>query len=401
MDFELDNFNGIILSAETVPNSNDAFASELREVLGYATDNRKNLIWLTLPIDQSHLIAEATAQGFTFHNCEERTITLIHKPKPDTFVPFIPTHTVGAGALIQNDQQEILLIKEHGMQGYKLPGGHVELGEPIGESVVREVWEETGVTAEFESILGITTKHPFQFGKSNMYIVCKLTATEETINIQDVDEIAEAKWVPVNEFLQDEVNYPFNRQMVGALLNQDGLALVELAGNTGRHKKQETFFAQTSSAVHSPLSLNSEPALNLMPVLQQLFIREAQSELVEQPEINADALNSEPFQNWLKSKCGFTNQDVANTRWIKTCTGGYITEVMFHENGTLDEFRLFDRFQTQGTWQLKHGLLEVCITKGDNTYQFTIVGNQEHNVHSAVEHKNGELHSYLKFAQVK
>lgn len=130
MDFELDNFNGIILSAETVPNSNAAFASELREVLSYATDNRKNLIWLTLPIEQSHLIGEATAQGFTFHNCEERAITLIHKPKPDTFVPFIPTHTVGAGALIQNDQKEILLIKEHGMKGYKLPGGHVELGNP-------------------------------------------------------------------------------------------------------------------------------------------------------------------------------------------------------------------------------------------------------------------------------
>ena len=137
-------------------------------------------------------------------------------------------------------------------------------------------------------------------------------------------------------------------------------------------------------------------------VLLQLFNREAEPQaLVNKEALTPTQMQSREYRHWLEGKRELTLDDVVGNHWIKTCTGGYITEVAFHCDGTLDEYRLFDRFQTQGTWRLEHGLLEVSIIKGDNTYQFTIVGNQDHNVHSAVEHKNGELHSYLKFGQVK
>ncbi|PKG38594.1 hypothetical protein [Psychromonas sp. Urea-02u-13] len=74
---------------------------------------------------------------------------------------------------------------------------------------------------------------------------------------------------------------------------------------------------------------------------------------------------------------------------------------MFNQDGTLNEYRLFDRYETQGTWVLSGGLLEVDIIKAGNHYCFTIVANAKLNIHSAVEHKNSELHSYLKFAQIK
>lgn len=51
--------------------------------------------------------------------------------------------------------------------------------------------EETGIEATFGSIVGFTTKHPFQFGKSNLYFVCRLTPLSERICIQDTDEIVE------------------------------------------------------------------------------------------------------------------------------------------------------------------------------------------------------------------
>ncbi len=243
MEFTLDNFNGIIIDSSTISNTRAAFKSELASVLSYSSDNGKNIIWLTLPIEHSQLISEATALGFVFHNCLETEITLIHKPKTDTFVPFIPTHTIGAGALIMNSNKQILLVKEHGMKGFKLPGGHVELGEPIGQSVVREVWEETGVVATFDSIVGMTTKHPFRFGKSNIYFVCKLTATKETIDIQDEHEIAEAKWFPFQDYLDDEASSLFNRQLVKSLVGKAGLTSVELSSNKGPHQKQEVFFS--------------------------------------------------------------------------------------------------------------------------------------------------------------
>lgn len=60
-----------------------------------------------------------------------------------------------------------------------------------------------------------------------------------------------------------------------------------------------------------------------------------------------------------------------------------------------------DCFETRGTWFLADGILHVKIVKGNNRYSFGVVGNADVNIHSAVEHKNEELHAYLKLAQIK
>jgi len=136
-------------------------------------------------------------------------------------------------------------------------------------------------------------------------------------------------------------------------------------------------------------------------VLYQLFHREFHHQLIEQKELILTAVQAESFTKWHSSKRKIARKEVADTTWIKTCTGGYITEVKFHNDGTLNEYRLFDRFPTSGCWSLEGGLLYVEIAKGENKYQFTVVGNGEVNIHSAIEYKNEELHSYLKLAQVK
>lgn len=182
-----------------------------------------------------------------FHNCLEHELTLILKAPTTAFIPFIPTHTLGAGAIVKNQSGQLLVIKEHGMNGYKLPGGHIELGEKIETAIIREVLEETGVQADFQSILEFSTRHPFQFGKTNMYLVCRLNAVSEIIQIQDIDEIAEAKWLDVAEYLADERNAGFNRQMIEALHNADGLVAFEPSNNTGPYKKHETFFARANT----------------------------------------------------------------------------------------------------------------------------------------------------------
>jgi len=245
--FELDKFNGIIISKEELPSDVDTFKIELAEIVSFAKTENKNIIWLTLPIHLSCLVPSATEFGFVFHNCLEHEVTLILKAPTTTFIPFIPTHSLGAGAIVKNQSGQLLVIKEHGMNGYKLPGGHIELGEKIETAIIREVLEETGVQADFQSILGFTTRHPFQFGKTNMYLVCRLNAVSETIQIQDIDEIAEAKWLDVAEYLADERNAGFNRQMIEALHNADGLAAFEPSNNTGPYKKHETFFARANT----------------------------------------------------------------------------------------------------------------------------------------------------------
>lgn len=247
MQFEPDKFNGIIINHTDIPTDTETFHTQLSHILAFARAEHKNIIWLTLPIEQANLVPAATQLGFVYHNCLENELTLIHKAPTTAFIPFIPTHTLGAGAIVKNSQGQLLVIKEHGMTGYKLPGGHIELGEKIETAIIREVWEETGIEAQFQSILGFTTRHPFQFGKTNMYLVCRLNAISETIAIQDTDEIAEAKWVDIDDFLADESNATFNRQMIDSLHNAQGLFSFTPANNSGPYPKHETFFATTAS----------------------------------------------------------------------------------------------------------------------------------------------------------
>ncbi|MDK9761213.1 NUDIX domain-containing protein [Vibrio sp. D420a] len=244
MEFTLDKFNGIIIDPASVPHDANTFNAELNQITEFSKQNNKGIIWISLPISLSHLIPVATELGFVFHNCLEDEITLIHKSEIVEFVPFIPTHTLGAGALITNEHNQVLMIKEHGMKGYKLPGGHIELGEGIEESVVRETFEETGIEAKFVSVVGMATRHPYQFGKSNLYFVCHLVAQTQEIEIQDTDEIAEAKWVDIQEFIHDMSNFPFNRHMVESLVGKRGLELTELEGNQGPTYKPEIFFSK-------------------------------------------------------------------------------------------------------------------------------------------------------------
>tara|TARA_Y100001956_G_C4102944_1_gene178565 strand:+ start:937 stop:1389 length:453 start_codon:yes stop_codon:yes gene_type:complete len=137
-------------------------------------------------------------------------------------------------------------------------------------------------------------------------------------------------------------------------------------------------------------------------ILKQLFLRETgKQSLVTQMKADSAALNALDYQTWCDSKRKFLHQEVADSHWIKTCTAGYVTEVHFLEDGSLIEHRLFDRYQTKGRWHIDQGCVMVEIEKEANRYTFAIVANDEINIHSAVEHKNGALHSYLKLAQVK
>jgi len=64
-----------------------------------------------------------------------------------------------------------------------------------------------------------------QFGESNLYIVCTALALSKDINVNDTSEIAEARWIVVEEFLkQDNVN-DYNKSVVRAALNNNELKL--------------------------------------------------------------------------------------------------------------------------------------------------------------------------------
>ncbi len=92
----------------------------------------------------------------------------------------------------------------------------MELGEELDEAVVREVWEETGVRTRFRSVLGVRHTHGVQFGRSDLYFVCRLEPVLEEgggdgecnlpTPIAQEGEIEKAAWVDLDEY-RDMVNH--------------------------------------------------------------------------------------------------------------------------------------------------------------------------------------------------
>lgn len=173
-------------------------------------------MWLKIPTGRAELVGHAVHEGgFGFHHAEPTYVMLTRWLPMDeeNLLPPNASHQVGIGAFITNGKNEVLLVQERRGPAasrpdfWKLPTGLVEQGEDIPEAAVREVFEETGVKAEFVSILGIRHGHNIAFGKSDMFFLVALRiadgAADHAITIQE-QELVAAAWKP----LEDMANNP-------------------------------------------------------------------------------------------------------------------------------------------------------------------------------------------------
>ena len=112
--------------------------------------------------------------GFKFHHAEGEIATmLLWLPEGECKVPPFATHHCGvAGVLTFN--HNILVVKEKSkLTGWKLPGGYVNLNEEFGAAAEREVFEETGILSKFDSVLAFRHSLKVQFGRGDVYIICR------------------------------------------------------------------------------------------------------------------------------------------------------------------------------------------------------------------------------------
>ena len=87
--------------------------------------------------------------------------------------------------------------------GYAFPGGHVEDGEAFAESVIREIYEETGLTIQNPQLVGIKN-WPLDTGER--YIVFCYKATEFTGILQSSEE-GEVSWVQKDQIPNLDLAY--------------------------------------------------------------------------------------------------------------------------------------------------------------------------------------------------
>ena len=240
------NRHGAVIPAPSaLPNEPVDFGSKLQASLEIWRDKGHRSVLLELPIHLAELIPVAVKAGFAFHHSNAQELTLLRSLTAEpVFVPSA-THTVGAGAVVINDQQELLVVWEaterNNPNRYKLPGGYVDPGEHIGTAVEREVLEETGVHARFEAMVCVRHWHVNLFGSSNLYFICQLTPLTE--EIRDLDpEIHDVKWMPVKDYLASDEIYPFNQRVVEMALRGDGMSTGNLEGYARSPEEVEIFF---------------------------------------------------------------------------------------------------------------------------------------------------------------
>jgi len=232
LTYSSDIFNGVIVEPDSLPPDPNDFRSALAETIGRWGQEGYQLAWIDIPAELVALIPEAVALGFMFHHTAGDALTLTLQLQKGAFVPPPASHYVGVGGMVLSEDDEILVVQERrhiqtrpGF--YKLPGGLLDQGETIARAVEREVREETGVRAEFDCLVGyFSHQMTWQFGKSALYHICRLTPLSRDIII-DEQEIAEAKWMPVAEFMALETTHTFNKNLVQMVRKGIGMRPVD------------------------------------------------------------------------------------------------------------------------------------------------------------------------------
>ncbi|OVA16219.1 NUDIX hydrolase domain [Macleaya cordata] len=210
-----DEYGGIIVDPERLPSSANAFASILRASLSNWKLKGKKGVWLKILQEQADLVPIAIKEGFNYHHAEPGYIMLTywipdHEP---CMLPNGPTHQIGVGGFVINENREVLVVKEKlcpcqcsGV--WKLPTGFINKSEEIFSGAIREVKEETGykmllnsADSQLVDIIVVTRHvHKVAFEQSDLFFVCMLKPLSFEITI-DEKEIQAAKWIHLDEFL--------------------------------------------------------------------------------------------------------------------------------------------------------------------------------------------------------
>ncbi len=126
-------------------------------------------------------------------------------------------------AVIINDDQEVLLTKRNvpPFQGeWVMPGGKIDLGEPIVKAIQREVMEEVGLQVEVEDLLDVF-EHVTPGDENYHFIILYYLCRPQFCDIShNQEEVAEARWVPE----QDLAGYQMpegTRYILGKVFSQE------------------------------------------------------------------------------------------------------------------------------------------------------------------------------------
>ncbi len=112
-----------------------------------------------------------------------------------------PTVNVSCRTVVFNDKQQVLMVKEMDEQLYSFPGGWCDIGVSPQENAKREVFEESGIVCEIESLVAVFFRDLYKKSNPNLiseYVIYfKAKAIGGSLNPNH--EIEEAGFYDLNQ----------------------------------------------------------------------------------------------------------------------------------------------------------------------------------------------------------
>lgn len=113
------------------------------------------------------------------------------------------------GALIFNERDEIFLMKSPKWENqWLVPGGKVEKGDSMQETVRKEVKEETGLKVKDVELLNVKDGgNPDDFSRDTHFIFLNFTCRAENQEVElDQREAVDYTWIDPEEALKSDLD---------------------------------------------------------------------------------------------------------------------------------------------------------------------------------------------------
>jgi 8-oxo-dGTP pyrophosphatase MutT (NUDIX family) len=119
---------------------------------------------------------------------------------------------VGSALLVMNQDNQLLMIKRTDNKCWGIPGGAMELGEDLEDTIKRETKEEIGIDVKELELFGVYSGKDLYYKYPNGAEVYNVSVVYMTRNIKDPievnqDEHSEYRYFDVNQ-LPTEISPP-------------------------------------------------------------------------------------------------------------------------------------------------------------------------------------------------
>ncbi|MFB9994856.1 NUDIX hydrolase [Deinococcus oregonensis] len=134
-----------------------------------------------------------------------------NSPAPHSAIP-------GAGGVVFDSLGRVLLVRYRGSGAWAFPKGHVEPGETLEQTAVREVQEETGIRASVVAPLR-ATQYTNDRGEARQIHWFRMQVEAASTTLEDT--FAEGGFIEAAQALA-QLSYPEDQQLLRAALAQLG-----------------------------------------------------------------------------------------------------------------------------------------------------------------------------------